>query len=545
MERFKLFFQRRGRWLFIPVYVGLVAYFLWMAAQYYIPGKGFTCLIQFGGEPGMHRIRELRNLDLYVYRDTRGYDGQQYAQIAVKPLLMSRDLAASVDNLPYRARRILFSWSAYVLGLGQPDLILQAYALQNVLAWLLLAWLLLRWFPPTNLNNLVRWAGTLFALGMTMSVREALMDGPSLLLIATAVALAESGRRWPAAIVLGAAGLGRETNLMAGLSLAPDRDWGWSELWRAAVRAVIVVGPLALWVGCIWYVCGQPSNAGVGNFAPPFTAYFEKWFDAVRDWRLNGWDSSAKWTFIMLCSLTVQMLVILLLPQWNNRWWRIGVPFALLFIFLGPAVWSGFPGAAARVVVPMTLAFNAVIPRGRRWWPLLLLGNLSALSAADQLKPPGQESYRVEGPTAVWLAPNQNALSVDFPNTWYQPEKSRLEYWRWARGSADIVIHNPQPVPLEVNLRFELKAFDQREVRVLQGKELRWSGSVDHDGTKVRIDHVRLMPGDNVWWFNTDKPSITPNGDTLRPVAFNLRDLVVEALKKLPSRAPPAHKPKR
>ena len=61
-----------------------------------------------------------------------------------------------MDNLPYRARRILFCWTAYLLGMGQPRLILQAYALQNVLCWLLLAWLLLRWFPPTSLGNLVR-----------------------------------------------------------------------------------------------------------------------------------------------------------------------------------------------------------------------------------------------------------------------------------------------------------------------------------------------------------------------------------------------------
>jgi hypothetical protein len=141
-----------------------------------MPGKGFTCLIFFGGAPQVQRIRELQSLDYYVDKDSYGYDAQYYAQIAVKPLLMSRDLQASMDNLPYRARRILFCWTAYLLGLGQPRLILQAYALQNVLCWLLLAWLLLRWFPPTNLGNLVRWGGTMFAWGLTMSVRSALME---------------------------------------------------------------------------------------------------------------------------------------------------------------------------------------------------------------------------------------------------------------------------------------------------------------------------------------------------------------------------------
>ena len=537
MERFKSILQRVPRTLYRLAYAAAVAFFLWNAAQYYIPGKGFTCLIFFGGASNVRRIRELRSLDYYVDKDSNGYDGQYYAQLAVKPLLRSRDLAGAMDNLPYRARRILFSWTAYAFGLGQPAWVLQAYALQNILAWLLLAWLLLRWFPPTGPGNLVRWAGVLFAWGLTMSVREALMDGPSLLLIAWGVALFERGHRWSSTCVLGVAGLGRETNLLALPALAPGRDWSWREVGRAAGRGLLALAPLALWVACIWYVCGQPSNAGVGNFGRPFAAYFGKWFDAVRDYRVNGWDSSAKWTLVMLVSLTVQMLMILLRPQWTQPWWRVGAPFAVLLILLGPAVWDGFPGAAARVVVPMTLAFNVLVPRGVRWWPVLLLGNLSALSAVDQLRPPGIESYRIAGPVNVWRSPAQEGIAARFGDAWYQPEKSHLEYWRWSRGPAEIVIHNPQPTPVEVNLRFDLRALDVRTVRVLENATVRWAGRVDRDGTAVMIPRIRLAPGDNRWRFETDQPSIVPEGDTLRPVAFNLRNFVIEAVKELPAPA--------
>lgn len=397
VERFKPILQRGPRALYQLAYAAAVAFFLWNVTQYYIPGQGFTCLIFFGGAPQVRRIRELQSIDYYVDKDSNGYDGQYYAQLAVKPLLTSRDLAGAMDNLPYRARRILFSGTAYLLGLGQPAWVLQAYALQNIAAWLLLAWLLLRWFPPTGPGNLVRWAGVLFAWGLTMSVREALMDGPSLLLIAFGVALFERGRRWTSTCVLGIAGLGRETNLLALPALAPGGDWHWREILRAAGRGLLALMPLAAWIACIWFVCGQPSNAGVGNIGRPFAAYFAKWFDAVRGYRAEGWDSSARWTLILLTSLSVQLLVILLRPRWSQPWWRVGAPFAVLFIFLGPAVWGGYPGAAARVVLPMTLAFNVLVPRGLRWWPILLLGNLSALSAVDQLRPPGIESYRLEG----------------------------------------------------------------------------------------------------------------------------------------------------
>ena len=516
-----------------------MGFFVWTAAQFYLPGQGFTSLILFGRKLEMHRIKELKTVNYYVEEDSYGYDAQYYAQIAVKPLLRSRDLRAAMDNLPYRARRILFCWSAYVLGLGRPAWVLQAYALQNILAWLLLAWLLLRWFPPTNLGNLVRWAGTMFAWGMTMSVREALMDGPSLLLIAWGVALAEKGRGWSSACVLGISGLGRETNLLSSVSLAPGREWNWRAGGSAAGRIVVAMAPLGLWVLYLWHVYGEPSNAGLRNFAAPFEAYLGKWCEVVQDLRTNGWDLVPKWTLLMLISLTVQFLVILLRPQWSSRWWRIGAAYAVLMIFLGDAVWEGYPGAAARVVIPLTLAFNVVVPRGRWWWPILLLGNLSALSAVDQLRPPGQESYQVGGPSNVWMTPAHESIKVEFPGNWYQTEKSHFEYWRWSRGPAEIVIHNPQGFPVEVTLQFDLRAFDERTVRLLQGTAVRWEGKVNRSGTTVRVLQVRLEPGDNPWHFETDKPPIMPEGDTLRPVTFNLRNFVVQAVRKLEAGPPP------
>lgn len=541
MHRFNPFRWLRPQTGYRLAYAAAAGFFIWTAAQFYIPGQGFTSLIFFGGNPALYRIRELQPIDYYVYKDTGGYDGQYYAQLAVKPLLKSRDLKAAMDNLPYRARRILFCWTAYVLGLGKPWLVLQVYSLQNIICWLLLAWLLLRWFPPTSLGNTVRWAGTLFAWGMTMSVREALMDGPSLLLIAAGVALAEQGRRWWSAGVLGLAGLGRETNLLAVVVQTPGRDWSWRECLAAVGRGLLVVAPLALWVAYIWRVCGEPSNTGVGNFGAPFTGYFTKWADTVAEYRANGWDSSAKWTMLLLVSMAMQFLMILLRPQWTNPWWRVGAPFAVLMLFLGEAVWAGFPGAASRVVLPMTLAFNILVPRGRGWWPVLLLGNLAAFSAAGQLAPPGRESFRLEGPPIVWKAPVNRSVEVIFDDEWYQGEKSSFEYWRWSRGSAGLVIRNPHAVPLEIEMDFDLRAYAARAVRVFQGRTLRWEGRVGRESALVRLPQIRLEPGDNPWRFETDGPPSMPAGDVLRPVTFNLRNLVIRAVRKLDGAAPLNH----
>ena len=86
-----------------------------------------------------------------------------------------------MDLAPFRARRILFSWTAYALGLGRPAWILEAYALQNVVAWLMLALLLTRWLPPAApVAALALWIACLFSHGLLWSVRFALLDGPSL-----------------------------------------------------------------------------------------------------------------------------------------------------------------------------------------------------------------------------------------------------------------------------------------------------------------------------------------------------------------------------
>ena len=355
--------------------------------------------------------------DYYVHRDSYGYDGQYYAQLAVKPRPSDRDLRAAMDNLPYRARRILFCWTAYVLGLGQPRWVLEAYALQNVAAWLLLAWVLLRWFPPTEAGNVVRWLGTMFAWGLTLSVSGALPDGPSLLLIACGVALAEQGRPWLSAGLLGVAGLGRETNLLAGLIHLPGKNWSWREIVARRRARRGGRGPVdRLARVALVMLSGEPGNTGHNNFfAAVCGLCCTNGPTTLRELRANGWNSPARWSLLLLISLAVQFLMIFLRPQWTSPWWRIGAAYAVLMMFLGDGVWEGFPGAAARVVVPLTLAFNVVVPRGRWWWMVLLvMGNLSALSAVSQLATPGSRELSSGGSAGDRRGFRQPARSGDF-----------------------------------------------------------------------------------------------------------------------------------
>ena len=90
----------------------------------------------------------MRSAPHYDHPRSTGYDGQFYAQLARIRCCVIAAIDQALDNPPYRAHRILFSWIAWALGAGRPAWILQAASLENVLAWLVLAWVLALLIPP-------------------------------------------------------------------------------------------------------------------------------------------------------------------------------------------------------------------------------------------------------------------------------------------------------------------------------------------------------------------------------------------------------------
>ncbi|HVS54420.1 MAG TPA: hypothetical protein VHD62_18835, partial [Opitutaceae bacterium] len=438
----KLFSTRAAvalRWL---AYAAATAVFLWVCAQFYLPGKGFTYLIQFGSKGAARYLPELRATDYYEQPDSPGYDAQFYAQIAMHQQLGDPALRDAVDSLPYRARRILFCWTAYALALGDPVRALHIYAAQNIACWLLLGALLLRWFPAANWGNFARWCAVMFSFGLCFSVRGALVDGPSLLLIAAGMALAEKGRTGWAAAVFGVAGLGKETNVLAGAAIAwPEENS--PRGWRVATRrALAIVAPLALWIGCVWWWLGGGGGGSPANFAPPLVGFARKWIDALAGLVAEGPSHSVSlWNVCVMVGLTTQWLFVVLRRRARDPWWRLAAAYAALMVFLGDAVWEGYPGAATRVLLPLPLAFNVLVPRGRAWWVVLVLGNLGVLASSDMLTPPGRESFSVEGPRALrTVEGTTRTVEAVFGDDWYPPEKSRFEFWRWSRRDAALVL---------------------------------------------------------------------------------------------------------
>jgi hypothetical protein len=380
--------SKPARWL---VYLATVGLFLYCISAFYDRATGFTELIGFGERFAARSLPAVTAIPHHVYRQSAGYDGQFYAQMATDPLLRELALDRALDDAPLRVRRILFSWTAYVAGLGHPPWILQAYALQNVVCWLLLSALLLRLFPLENGRMIALWMACLFTGGLIWSVRFALLDGPSLLLLALGIAALDSGRGWLSAAIFGVSGLGRETNLLAVAAQLRPVALAWRPIAMRAAEIALVLLPLVIWFDYIYSIYRSLLYTSGSTLGQPLAAFAWKWQVTLAEVAARGWQANARFSLLTLIALSVQVAYVAIRFDWRNAWWRLGAAYALLMPLLGRALWNGEPPTALRVLLPLAIAFNVLLrdcERPRLFWPLFIAGNATVVQGLAMLRVP-------------------------------------------------------------------------------------------------------------------------------------------------------------
>ncbi len=369
------------RW--IAAYVLVVAAFLAMVARYYHPAYGFTAFLELPARSHDAELPAVRSAPHYDHPDSTGYDGQFYAQLAVEPLLRDAAIDQALDNPPYRAHRILFSWIAWVLGAGRPAWILQAASLENVLAWLVLAWVLALLIPPVSARHFALWTGCLLSHGTLMSVRYALPDALSLLLIVFASLAVERGRPLLASAVIGLAGLARETSLLAATTLIrfvgrSPRSW-----WLVAGCSLLCVAPLALWLDYLRSIYLDAVLAGGDHVTQPLSGFLWKATSIARALPAEGLTAMTRDNVLAFVAFLAQSLWLLWFVATRRSvspWVLAACPFLALTLITHQAVWAGTPGAYTRVAMPLMIGVNVLLAREVRapWW-LIGLVNLSVV----------------------------------------------------------------------------------------------------------------------------------------------------------------------
>lgn len=365
------------RWLRFGVVVAVLA----LVACRWDERTGFTALLRFGDAFAERRVPAVAALPLESVPGL-GYDGQFYAQLAVDPRVLRPEVRAAFDVPAYRAQRIFLPLLAHAA--GRPWWILQTYALLNVLAWLLLAqfwWTELSALAPRRAHWL--WLAGVLSLGALDSVRLALVDLPAALLLLLGVRAARAASPSRSAAFFALAGLTRETALFGALAVSHIEFWK-----RWGLRALCAL-PAVGWF--VWLRVNLPAGDGgfAGNFAWPGAAVATHL--ARCNWELaqGNFDSRYVWGLIGAAGFIYQSLHVLFLARqrWSEPWVRAGVPFAVLFWVLGDSVWAGY-WAVARACLPLTLAFNLMLPAGRGFWWRFVLGNACLLHAVYRFLPP-------------------------------------------------------------------------------------------------------------------------------------------------------------
>ncbi|MFL3657765.1 MAG: hypothetical protein ACJ07L_06885 [Opitutales bacterium] len=106
--------------LFIRIYLLGIGYFVFQFISLNNPTAGFAWLPRYGTEFHESKTKEFKATN-HIVTSKYGYDGQFYSQIALSPTLRQDGIEDALDVFNYRARRILFCWTAYAFGLGRPD----------------------------------------------------------------------------------------------------------------------------------------------------------------------------------------------------------------------------------------------------------------------------------------------------------------------------------------------------------------------------------------------------------------------------------------
>lgn len=364
-------FQRLLYWAFV------LAFPLALYVANFSPRTGFTDFIYFGETFSGRVMPEVAATPHEVWPGD-GYDGEFYAQIALDPLLTSEALPAALDNPVYRARRILMPVLAYLAGLGQPRLVLNAYALLNLVFYLFLAAGLAEFVNPRTVQSFLCALPLFLGTGTLVSLRRSLTDLPSTVLLLW-------GTWSGSGLFFALSCLCKEA---AVINLFPILDP--NRTLSTSLKAIIVaVGPLLIWLFYVQLVLGSKGTfMGWQNFGLPVLSALQWAFQWLQG-MLAQRDLVRSFTNLAaLISVASQSVFLITHRSVKDPIWRLGIPSAVLFWFLGAGVLVE-DYAFTRAMLPMTFSFNLLLlDRKERFLRWFIIGNMGLLGGIVGLLTP-------------------------------------------------------------------------------------------------------------------------------------------------------------
>ncbi len=126
-------------------------------------------------------------------------------------------------------------------------------------------------------------------------------------------------------------------------------------------------------------------------------------------------------------TLTVQGAFFLYHRRWADAWWRVGASGVAMMGLLGTSVWEGHPGAATRVLLPMSVAFAVLAVRSRAGWGWIMAGSLTVFSGTLALWDVPHDSREL---AAGRFARGSYVAKIE--SGWFGAERNGRAVWSWA-----------------------------------------------------------------------------------------------------------------
>ena len=462
-----------------------------------------------------------------------GFDGQLYAEMALDPLLLDPQLHVALDDPPYRAQRILLSWIAWVLGLGKPFWILNAYAALNLIFWIGFAWMAGRLFAPLGWSGVAGYAAVLVTCGVIESMQASLTDLPSFTLILAALIVGGT----KGAGILALAALVRTTSLIGFVGLAEIAPPWREALRKNIVRGLIAVVPVSLWVAYVlWRFRGREVGFDGGNLDLPFHGMMEKLGEfsitAIHGpirwhrWFFEIYKSYDLHALLTIISVVTQTLFIALHREWRNPLWRWGAVVAVYFSCISFLSWESH-FTITRHALPMTLVFNMLLAARptKAWLIWFLLGNLFVPFCVKYFD--GMREFHSPAPLVEFVIEDDSAtkpsINVAYGEGWSRQQWWPDMTWRWAlKGRATILLRNNETRPVKAELRFLAHSLAVRSFDVRARDTLLYDEALPAGRRVIRLGVVELPPGETQLTFSTSGPTTKSDDFTPGEVMFKM-----------------------
>jgi len=145
----------------------------------------------------------------------------------------------------------------------------------------------------------------------------------------------------------------------------------------------------------------------------------------------------------------------------------------------------------------------------------------------------------------VRLAPGFTALRVGSPvhvrvaltDGWYDLEQApHLPAWRWTRGTADLLVDNPQAEGVSVALTLDVGSFAPRDLQVWLNDSRLYDEMLAGDPRTVQVATFHLPPGRNRLRLTSGTPAVSPGPGDTRELGFIITRLSLHLSAPSPGR---------